>query len=160
MDLGRLVTAALLVAALAALLPSMRGDPPRGVHVSGDMAAALPRGDAASPEAARVEVVALWGWTKLPHLPGAGALCGPSCEAVPGPRVVRVIDLSPLGARKVVLIRLGEGVGVADPGPGAARCARAIVEGETARLLGAAPPCGGEAVTRWRLPLGLGFVTA
>lgn len=160
MDLGRLTTAALLAAALVGLVLSMLGEAPRGLHVSGDMAGALPRGDAASPEAARVEVVALWGWTKLPSLPGAAALCGPACEAVPGPRVVRVIDLAPRGVRKIVLIRLGEGAGVTEPGPGAARCARAIVRAEAARLLGAAPPCAGEAVTRWRLPLGLGFVTA
>lgn len=159
MDPGRLATAALLLAALVALLASMRGEAPQGLHVSGDMAHALPRGDAASPQAARVEVVALWGWSKLPHLPGAAALCGPPCEAVPGPRLVRVIDLHPRGARKVVLIRLGEGAGVSEPPPEAAACARAILRVEAAHLLGAPPPCGGGAVTRWRLPLGLGFVT-
>lgn len=104
--------------------------------------------------------MALWDWTKLPYLAGVAALCGPPCNAVPCPRVVRVIDLALRGVRKIVLIRLGEGIGVAEPGPEAAACARAIVRMETARLLGAAPPGGGKAVTRWRLPLGLGFVTA
>lgn len=114
MDPGRPATAALLVAALVGLGLSMPGEASRGLHVSGDMAGALPRSDAASPEAARVEVMALWGWTKLPHLAGAAALWGPPSEAVPGPRVVRVIDLAPRGVRKIVLIRLGEGVGVTE----------------------------------------------
>ncbi len=103
--------------------------------------------------------MAFSGWSKLRHVPGAEALCGPRCEAVPGPRVVRVIDLDPSGARKVVLIRLGEGAGTALPGPGALSCARAILAAEAEGLRGAPPPCGGGAVTRWRLPLGLGFVT-
>ena len=159
MDLGRIAVVTLLVAALVGLVLSMRGEAPRGLHVSGDLAPAIGRGDAPSAARARVEVVALSGWSKLRHVPGAEALCGPPCEAVPGPRVVRVIDLAPSGARKVVLIRLGEGAGVAVPGAQAAACARAIVAAETARLRGAPPPCEGGAVTRWRLPLGLGFVT-
>ena len=159
MDLGRLAIAAILAAALAGVLLAMRGEPPRGLHVSGDMADRLPRGDAVSAHAARVEVVALSGWTKLRHVPGGPALCGPPCEAVPGPRLVRVIDLHPRGARKVVLIRLSEGAGVEPAGSGALPCARAILAAETARLLGARPPCAGADVTRWRLPLGLGFLT-
>ena len=159
MDLGRIAVAALLLAALAGLVLAMRGEASRGLHVSGDLAPAIGRGDAPSAAAARVEVVALSGWGKLRHVPGAEALCGPPCGAVPGPRVVRVIDLAPSGARKVVLIRLGEGAGVAVPDAEAAACARAIVAAEAARLRGAPPPCGGGAVTRWRLPLGLGFVT-
>lgn len=47
MDVGRLATAAVLLAALLALVLSMVGEPLRGLHVSGDMADALPRGDAA-----------------------------------------------------------------------------------------------------------------
>ena len=151
--------AAILAAGLGAAWLAARGEGPRGVHVSGDLAGALPSGGAATPEGARVEVVMLSGWSKLRHVPGAEALCGPPCEAVPGPRVVRVIDLAPRGARKVVLIRLGEGAGVAVPGAEALGCARAILAAETARLLGAPPPCGGGAVTRWRLPLGLGYLT-
>ena len=156
-----IIAAALLGAgALAGLGLALRGEaPPRGVHVSGDLADGLPRGDAPSPEAARVEVVALSGWTKLRHVAGARALCGLPCEDVPGPRVVRVIDLAPGGTRKVVLIRLGEKAGVAVPGPEALACAREVVAAETARLLGAPPPCGGGEVTRWRLPLGLGYLT-
>lgn len=159
MDLGRLATVAILAAALVGLLLAMRGEAPRGLHVSGDMADALPRGNAPAAAAARVEVVTLSGWTKLRHVPGGPALCGPACERVPGPRLVRVIDLRPSGARKVVLIRLGEGAGVEPAGPEALPCARAVIAAEAARLLGAPPPCGGEAVTRWRLPLGLGFLT-
>ena len=124
MDWGRIATAAPLVAALVGLVLAMRGEAPRGVHVSGDLAPLIGRGDALSAAAARVEVVALSGWGKLRHVPGAEALCGPPCEAVPGPRVVRVIDLAPRGARKVVLIRLGEGAGTAVPDAEAAACAR------------------------------------
>ena len=159
MDLGRIAVAAILLAALIGLVLAMRGEAPRGVHVSGDLGPQVARGDAPSAEAARVEVVALSGWTKLRHVAGTEALCGPPCEAVPGPRVVRVIDLAPRGARKVVLIRLGEGAGVAEPEAGDLACARAIAAAEVERLLGAPPPCEGGAVTRWRLPLGLGFVT-
>ena len=159
MDLGRITTAALLLAVLVAVLAASRGEAPRGLHVSGDLADRLPRGDAPSAEAARVEVVALSGWSKLRHVPGGPGLCGGPCQGVPGPRVVRVIDLHPRGARKVVLIRLGERAGVAPAGPEALPCARAILAAETARLLGAPPPCGGGEVTRWRLPLGLGYLT-
>lgn len=159
MDLGRAANVAILLAALAGLILAMRGEPPRGLHVSGDLADRLPAGDAADPGAARVEVVALSGWTKLRHIPGGTALCGPPCGAVPGPRLVRVIELRPAGARKVVLMRLGEGAGVEPAGPDALPCARAVLAAEIERLLGAEPPCGGGDVTRWRLPLGLGFVT-
>ena len=160
MDLGRITTAALLVAALGGIGLAMRGEAPRGLHVSGDLADRLPAGDAGTAAGARVEVVTLSGWSKLRHIGGAEALCGPPCRGpAPGPRVVRVIDLGPSGARKVVLIRLGEGAGARVPGPEALPCARAVIAAETARLLGAAPPCGGGEVTRWRLPLGLGYLT-
>ena len=159
MDAGRLAVAALLLAALVGLLVAMAGEAPRGLHVSGDRADALPRGDARTAASARVEVVTLSGWTKLRHVPGGPALCGRSCEAVPGPRLVRVLDLRPSGARKVVLIRLGEGAGVEPAGREALPCARAIVAAEAARLLGHEPPCEGRAVTRLRLPLGLGLLT-
>lgn len=159
MDFGRLATGALLAAVLIGLLLSMRGEAPRGLHVSGDFADVLPAGDASSAAGARVEVVTLSGWSKLRHVPGGPALCGPACEAVPGPRLVRVVDLSPGGARKVVLMRLGDGAGVEPAGPEAVPCARAVVAAEAARLMGREPPCGGPTVTRLWLPLGLGFVT-
>lgn len=159
MDWGRLTTIALLAAALVALAAAATGPRPSGLHVSGDGASALPSGDAPSAAAARVEVVTLWGWSRLGHVPVAARLCGPPCEARPGPRVVRVIDLAPSGARKVVLIRTGEGAGVAAPEAPDLGCAAAVISAEAARLMGGAPPCEGGAVTRWRLPLGLGFVT-
>lgn len=153
-----LVAGSLLVVLVAAAL-ALRGEGPGGLHVSGDLADRLPRGDAPSAGEAALEVVALSGWSKLRHLPGGPALCGPPCEAVPGPRVVRVIDLRPSGVRKIVLLRLAEGAGVEPAGPEALPCARAVLAAEAARLLAGPPPCGGGAVTRLRLPLGLGFAT-
>ena len=146
------IGAALLIGLAVAL--ATRSDGRMTLHVSGDWPGALDVPAERAPlEDARVRAVLLSSWDKLRHVEGAAFLCGAACEARPGPRLVRVVSLSAPRVTKDVLMRLSweDGTG---PMPADLDCAAAVLRAETEALL-PDPPCW-QAVTRWRLPFGLG----
>ena len=149
----RAALAAILAVAVGAAVVT-RSDGRMTVHVSGDWPGALdPPVERAPLDEARVRVLLMSSWGKLRHVEGAAALCGARCEARPGPRVVRVISLRAPRVTKDVLIRL-DWDGSDAPDAEETACAAAVIAAEAAALR-PDPPCW-EAVTRWRLPFGLG----
>ena len=151
-----LIAAFALVASFLVTVPAvMEGDARLTVHVSGDWPGALDLPVERAPlDEARVRVVMLTSWDKLRHIEGAAFLCGSACEARPGPRAIRIVNLTLPGVTKDVLIRLAWDA-VEGPGPKDIACATELVIAETTAILPNAEPCW-DVDTRWRLPFGLG----
>lgn len=157
---------ALLGGLLAALywLAFAGRTPLSGTAVIGDKApalrAAMGLSDAVDPARSAVLIVSVEDWWKLRYVSDMKAVCGEACSGDTG--LVRVVELSPRGSRKLLFVNLAAWPGTLDAPPDMACLAGTLAE-ERAQL-GAAdlPACAGavpvQAGTRWRLPLGLGAV--
>jgi len=171
------------VAALGALVAGAawlafgRGVPDAGggVAVIGDAApqihAAMGTAQALPLHTAALTVVAVADWSRLRYLDDMRALCGSACGGTAA--LVRVLRLSPGGARKVVLVDLSRWPGVAGAAPSAgagpdwsdadfACLAEALAAERTALGPGALPSCADGLAPpprlRVALPAGLGVI--